>query len=102
MDEYRMPLGLGMSPSMHDIFFTLTFTMGITFAALGLVNLIVAANRDTSQNLLRRLTWLNAVWVGALLILSWHYQVPPPLISAIIIEAVIALDLAIRPTNRTP
>ena len=100
MDEYRQPMGFGMVPSMHDIYWTLVFTMSITFFALGLMNLVVAASADTSASLLRRLTWLNALWVGAFLILAWRYQVPPPLISAVIIEAVVAVSLILRPTKQ--
>ena len=101
MDDYREPMGLGMIPSMRDIYSTLVFTMSITFGALGLLNLVVASSRETSASLLRRLTWVNAIWVGAFLILSWAYRVPPPLISAVIIEAVILLDLILRTTKRT-
>jgi len=96
MDEYRQPMGFGMVPSMHDIYWTLVFTMSITFAALGLMNLVVAATRETPTGLLRRLTWVNAIWVGAFMLVGWHYRVPPPFISAAILEAVIVLDLIFR------
>jgi hypothetical protein len=100
MDAYRAPLGLGMTPSMHDIYTTIVFTMSITFAALGVMNLVIAASSESSATLLRRVTWVNALWVGAFLILTWVCQVPPPLICAVIIEAVIVLGLILRPVHR--
>jgi len=89
MGSYHFPLGLGMTPSLLDIYWTLVFTMSITFAALGSLNLLIAASPDVTDDLLRRLTWVNILWVGALLMLSIAYRIPPPLISAVVIEAVL-------------
>ena len=33
MRNYKVPLGMGMNPSVHDIYWDLVFTMSITFAA---------------------------------------------------------------------
>src|SRR3954454_3827525 len=86
MDNVRSPLGFGMSPSLKDIYWELVFIMSITFAALAVINLLLAASNDISDRLLQRIAWANVLWVGACLILSWHYQIPPPLISTAVIE----------------
>src|SRR5436309_2649294 len=80
MGNLRSPLGFGMSPSLKDIYWTLVFTMSITFAALGAINMLLAASTQISDSLLRRVAWANVLWVGVFLILAWIYQVPPPLI----------------------
>ena len=72
-----------MPPSLMDIYWILVFTMSITFAALGVVNLVLAANPNASLRLLRSVSLVNALWVGAFLILAWSYRVPPAFISAV-------------------
>lgn len=93
MSSFRVPLGMGMSPSVEDIYWDLVFTMSITFAALGVLNLLIAASEDATDRLLRRVALFNAIWVGAFLLLSWRYQIPPALISAAVIEAVTIASL---------
>jgi hypothetical protein len=46
MNGYRIPMGLGMNPSMSDINSLLVFTMSITFTALGLINLLLAGTPE--------------------------------------------------------
>jgi hypothetical protein len=93
MSSYRIPMGMGMNPSVNDIDRTLVFTMTITFAALGVLNLLLAASLDATDRLLLRVTWVNALWVAAFLILCVAYQVPPPLISAVVIEVAVVGSL---------
>ena len=101
MSDFRLPL-MGMNPSMQDILKDLTYIMSVTFAALGLINLLLAASSETSAILLRHISWINLLWVGAFLILNWGYRIPPALISGIVIEAaVIASLLADRPAPST-
>jgi hypothetical protein len=93
MNGYRIPMGFGMNPSMSDINSLLVFTMSVTFTALGLINLLLASTPETSAHLLRRVAWANALWVGAFLALTWIYQIPPPLICAIVIELAVVASL---------
>lgn len=86
MERFRIPLGLGMSPSMLGIYQALAFTMSVTFLALGAINLVLAGSPDTTARLIRRIVWVNFVWVAAFLAVSAVYRIPPPLISAAIIE----------------
>ena len=89
MRNHKVPLGMGMNPSVHDIYMDLVFTMSITFAALGLINLVLASGPAADRRLLRRVSWTNALWLAAFLILNAVYRIPPSLISAGIIELVV-------------
>ena len=93
MDAVHNPLGLGMSPSMKDIFFALAFTMGVVCAALGAMNLMLAAIPETPYRVLRAAGFVNALWVGTFLILNWVYRVPPPLIFGTILGVAVAASL---------
>jgi hypothetical protein len=87
------PLGLGMSPSVKDIYFGLAFALGVAFAALGTMNLMLAAIPETPGRVLRAAGWVNALWVGAFVVLNWVYRVPPPLIFGTILWVAVAASL---------
>jgi len=97
MGNLHFPLGMGMNPSLRDVYMDLVLTMSITFAALGLLNLAVAGVADASPEILRRMSWVNALWVGVFVILNVKYQIPPPLISGVVIELVVIASLLVRP-----
>ena len=86
MRRDKLPLGMGMNPSLEDIYWSMSFTVGLTFAALGGLNLVVAATSSSSAALLRRLSWVNLLWVSGFIALNAVYRVPPPLIFGTIIE----------------
>ena len=73
MEALRFPMG--MTPSLADIFRTVTFTMSITFLALGALNL-VGASSNISPSGLWRVGLVNAIWVGAFAALCWRHQIP--------------------------
>lgn len=97
MDAFRLPLGMGMNPSLLDIFSSLSLTMTVTLVALALQNLVVAASRDATARLIRGLTLINLVAVGALVALYAFYRVPPPLVTLAVIEALFVLSLVLPP-----
>jgi hypothetical protein len=94
MRGYRLPMGMGMNPSMLDIFEDLVFTMSITFAALAAINLALAASAEVSDRALRRIAWVNLIWVAAFTALCWKYRIPPPLISGVLILLPLAGSVA--------
>ncbi len=94
MQTRKLALGMGMAPSVWDIYRTLIFTMSVTLTALGAVNLLLAA--DASTRLLRRVAWLNFLWVGGFTLLNLAYRVPPPLISGVLIEIAVLGSLLER------
>jgi hypothetical protein len=85
MRASRLPMGMGMAPSLFDIFRDLAFTMSVTFVALAALNLIIVRHRDTTAALLRAVTILNLVWLAGFIGICWFYAVPPPLISGVLI-----------------
>jgi hypothetical protein len=93
MEAMRNPLGLGMSPSLMDIYFGLAFTLGVALAGLGVMNLVLAAIPETPGRVLRAVGWVNALWVAALVMLSWVYRIPPPLIAGTIVGIAVAASL---------
>jgi hypothetical protein len=87
MASLHFPLGMGMQPSLRDIYLDLVWTMSITMGALGVLNLVVAGSSELPDRVLRRVAWVNLIWVTGFLWLAWAQQVPPPLISGVVIEA---------------
>jgi hypothetical protein len=99
MDSLKLPVGMGMNPSLLDAYGDLMFTMSVTTAGLGLLNLVIASSKDATDRLLRSIGWTNAIWVAGFLALSWHYQILPPVIFATIIEVFVLAGLLVP--NRT-
>ena len=79
----RLPMGIGMTPSLFDIFRDLAFTMTVTFFAIAALNALIAWHRDTTAALLRAFALVNVVWLAAFVAVCYVYAVPPPLISGI-------------------
>ena len=85
MRTARLPMGMGMVPSLMDIFRDLAFTMTVTFVALAAMNAVILWHRDTTAPLLKAVTALNLGWLAAFIAVCWFYRVPPPLISGLVI-----------------
>jgi hypothetical protein len=85
MRAAHLPMGMGMNPSLFDIFRDLAFTMSVTFFALAALNLVIVQHRDTTAALLRTVTIVNLLWLAAFIGVCWFYAVPPPLISGVLI-----------------
>ncbi|HEY7683964.1 MAG TPA: hypothetical protein VH879_15055 [Gemmatimonadales bacterium] len=93
MDGVHTPMGLGMAPSLLGIQFALAGTVSVLPAALGGLTMMAAGTTEMTEPLVRRLTWFNAVWVAGYFAVNLRYQVPPPVISGVLIEAVLVLRL---------
>ncbi|MBI1765176.1 MAG: hypothetical protein HYR56_27505 [Acidobacteria bacterium] len=91
MREFTLAMGMGMVPSFLDIFRDLTFTMSVTVVVWGMQNLLAA--KHGSDRLLKPLTWLNVLGVGALVVMNAVYRVPPPLICFSVVEVLFLLSL---------
>ena len=91
MAEDHEILGLGMAPSMLDIHLALVLTLSVTFVALGAITLSVAlADADAE---LRRIVWIDAIAVGVLVVVYAYYRIPPPLVSTVLVEALLVAAL---------
>ncbi len=94
MRSSHPPVGMGMTPSMFDVHMLLVLTMTVTFAAIALLNLALV--RAISDQALQRVVWINVIWVAAFTSLCAFYQVPPPLISGVLIELPLAAALLVK------
>jgi hypothetical protein len=93
MKAFRLPLGLGMRPSMFDIHQSLALTMSVMLLWLGLQNL-TAARSDPTGSFVRLLNVFSVLGVGALVALYAFYRIPPPFISLAVVELLFVLALA--------
>ena len=91
MEGYRLPLGLGMAPSVWDIFRGLAFTMTVCLLSMGALGLVLAADAETTPRVLSRIAFVFAVTSALLTLLYAYYQVPPPLISMAIVTVLYAM-----------
>ena len=80
MQGYRFDLGLG-SPSMLEIFESLSLTFSIMLVWAGLTNLLIARYTGIRDKLMRRVCTMNIIGVGALVVLHGIYQGSLPAIS---------------------
>ncbi len=88
MAAVRFPLGLGMAPSMLDIFQSLSLGMSLFLAWIGLSTLAVAAH-GSRQDVQRRAS--SGFVLGLILAwLNWQFRIPPPLISFAVVTVLFA------------
>jgi hypothetical protein len=85
MRGYRIPLGLGMVPSMWDINQSLVFTMSICLAAIGVLGVIVGTSRETTPRLVRPAAVVLTLASAALTLLFFRYQVTPAFVSMVVV-----------------
>jgi hypothetical protein len=91
MRGYRIPLGMGMSPSVWDVYKCLVFTMSISFVAMGAFGLVVSGSRDATPRLLTRTALVGAIFSAALTALAGYYRIPPPLTTMAIVTVLYAI-----------
>jgi hypothetical protein len=85
MRAYTVPLGMGMVPSVWDIYQGLVFTMSICLAAMGALGMVIGASRDATPALLSRIALTQAIASAALTVLYVVYQITPALISMTVV-----------------
>lgn len=96
MRGYRVPLGLGMVPSMWDVNQSLVFTMSITLAAMGAFGIVLASSREASPGLLARASRLFLAASAALTALYVRYQITPAIICMAVVTLLFGVDTATR------
>ncbi len=100
MKGFHNQMAMGMSPSFFDILLAVAFTMTVLMVALGVTGLFLASSPEIPASLLRKIAWLYVVWMAAFTAVGYHYRVPPPFISGIVIEiALIAAVVTAREDN---
>lgn len=93
MAALHVPFSFNLAPSFWEIYRNLMFTMSITFAGLGMVNLALSSYPEVTPRILRRVSFVNAVWVAAFVILAAAFQVLPAILSGLLIFAAIGVSL---------
>ena len=88
LQSRHMPVGLGWTPSMFDIVRTLALTMTINLVGIALVNFGLLPFTRSTPGLLRRLSLINTVVVGAIVVLSFAYRIAPPFLTLGIVDVV--------------
>lgn len=94
MRAYRVSMGLGMTPSVWDIFRELTFTISVTLLAMGMLGLVLAADRHVTTPVLRHTATVFGLAAGALTAISAVYRIPPPLVTLAVATGLYAASAA--------
>jgi hypothetical protein len=84
MRAAHLDMGAGMVPSMHDIVMVLSFTMSVTFYALGGLTLLLSRSADVTPRLRRQVALVNVTWIAVFVVLCAYYRILPPLICGVI------------------
>ncbi|MCI0432744.1 MAG: hypothetical protein L0271_03725 [Gemmatimonadetes bacterium] len=93
MRAHGIDMGLGLRPSMWDVHTSLSITMSIGLLALALTNLTIIALAGGVPGLIRRLTLLDLVMVGALVALFATFGLLPPLLTLAAVELLFLASL---------
>jgi hypothetical protein len=96
MRQYRVDVGLGQQPSLMDIQQSLSLTMTILLVGVGLINLSMVALAGDVRGVLRRLTMLNLLIVGSLVILYGWYRITPPFVTLFAVELLFVASLLVQ------
>jgi hypothetical protein len=92
MDSLKEDMG-SMKPSIKDVYYCLALAMTVLYVALGTIMLVLSASNEVSDAILRRISWINLLWVTAFTVVGYHYQIPPPFISGIILDVAVLCHL---------
>jgi hypothetical protein len=94
MRGYRIPLGLGMVPSMWQINQSLVFTMSICLATMGVLGIVLATSRDTTSRLLRPAAIVLTLASAGLTALFFKYQITPAFVSMVVVTILFVVAIA--------
>ncbi len=90
MMSYRVPLGMGMVPSVWDIHRSLVFTMSVCLVAMGALGAVVGASSDATPRLITRTALVQAISSAVLTALYFFYQITPAFISMAVVTVLFA------------
>jgi len=88
-----VPMGIGMNPSIYDIWWSLAFGMSVFIAGLGILGLVLASTTDASMKVLSRSAAMFAVICAGVTAVCWIARVPPPLISFAVLTVLWTLSM---------
>ena len=88
-----VPMGMGMNPSIFDVYWSLAFSMSVMIAGIGVLGLVLASTTDASMKVLSRSAAVFAVICAGVAALGWISRVPPPLISFAVLTVLWSLSM---------
>ncbi len=96
MRAFALDMGPGPQPSMWDVHATLNLALPIALLGIALSNLTILALASPVPGLIRRLTLLDLVIVGALVALHATYGVLPPVFTLGAVELLFLASLLLQ------
>jgi hypothetical protein len=88
-----VPMGMGMNPSIFDVYWSLAFGMSVMIAGIGVLGLVLASTTDASMKVLSRSAAMFAVICAGVAALGWIARVPPPFISFAVLTLLWSLSM---------
>lgn len=95
MQGYRVPMGLGMEPSLWDIQQGLSLAMSLFLVAFAVLGLSFAGDQDAAPRTLSRIAMISAGTMATLTVMFAVLRIPPPLVMFAVL-AVLYLVAALR------
>lgn len=88
-----VPMGMGMNPSIYDLYWSFIFAISVLVAGLGVLGLVLVSSTDASMKVLSRSAAMFAVIFAGLTAIVWIARVPPPLISFAVLTVLWTLSM---------
>lgn len=95
MKGLRIPMGLGMAPSLWGISRGLMFTMTVALVTMGLFGLGATLAAPGERRVHRTAAWILFVANVAMLGIWWTYQVLPPFLFQAAVTVILLLAVAL-------
>ncbi len=93
--DYRLDLGLGMSPSIWDAQQALAVTTSLLLIAIAVFGLSFAGDRDAAPRTMSRIAVIATGTMAALTVAYAVFQIAPPLVSMAVL-AILYLVASLR------
>lgn len=87
------PMGMGMSPSIYDFYWSFIFGISILLGGLGVLGLVLASTTDASTKVLARSAAVFAVISAGQAAILWAAKIPPPLVFFVILTVLWSLSM---------
>jgi hypothetical protein len=100
MRAYTVPLGMGMVPSVWDIFRSLVFTMSVCLVAMGVLGIVIASDEVPARVRYRGAVVLLIACAG-MTAMYGVLQIPPPFISLAVVTLLYAVCVVQSRTTAT-
>ena len=87
------PMGMGMSPSIYDFYWSFVFGISVLLGGLGVLGLVLASTTDASTKVLSRSAAVFAVICAGQAVILWVAKIPPPLVFFVVLTVLWSLTM---------